>query len=183
VRYNNLVTTANLSGEEAPKRVFKGVIKRNNKILKAFVDDDEEDKKKKKKKKLEEGLQTLRFKYDGENRTIKKPVVKLLDPYYKGRPEQKTYGQRDDLLGWSLSHVSNREEAENAIDDISDFASMLSANSDEVYKRIKYFYPKQSEFIRRYMRKHINKLKVREDNKWRNGNLNNLVKLKSYNDY
>lgn len=166
------------------KKQYKNIVKLpySKKALDQINIKESEYNLKKNNKVLKEELQLIKFKYNGKNRTIKKPKVKLFDPYYKGRPEQKTYGQRNDLLGWSLSHVKNKKEAEKIIDDIMDFASMLSVDSKEAYKRIKYFYPKQAEFIRRYIRKHVKNLKSKEDNKWKKSDFSSLERFRSYND-
>ncbi|MFO7772761.1 MAG: hypothetical protein R6V59_02280, partial [Dehalococcoidia bacterium] len=55
---------------------------------------------------LDEGLQYVKFKYDNY-KNDPRPRVKVLDFEYPGRPEQKTYGQRDDLLGWNLNYFKN----------------------------------------------------------------------------
>jgi len=165
MKLREMLTTDSLSGNEIPKPLGS-VIRRPLK----------DKKKRKKSKQLEEGLQYIKFSYNGKNATIKRPRVKLLDPYYPGRPGQKTYGLREDLLGWSLSHVLNRRAASRAIDEITDFARILSADSQEAYKRIKYFYPEQSKFIRRYIRDHISNLKQKDGMLWKKISLNELDK-------
>ena len=52
---------------------------------------------------------------------------------------------------------------------------MLSANKEEKYKRIKYFFPEQAKFIRRYMRKHIKGLKVKDGILWKKTDFNKLI--------
>lgn len=131
--------------------------------------------------KLNEALQLIKFHYTGKNNTIKQPLVKLLDPEYPGVPGQKTYGKRKDLLGWSLSHVSNREEATKAIDDIMDFTSLFTKETKEAYSRIKEFYPEQSKFLRRYIRDGVKGLKEKQDNgMWKRIKFEELIKFKGY---
>lgn len=116
---------------------------------------------------LNEDLAYVKFKYDNyKNDPI--PRVKVLDTEYPGIKGQKTYGQRNDLLGWNLNYFKNKRYAKRAIDDIESFAKLLSADKGEVYKRIKYFFPEQAKFIRRYMRKHVKGLKHRKGVFWRN---------------
>jgi hypothetical protein len=128
---------------------------------------------------LKEELQYIKFKYDGKNNTIKYPKVKVLDPYYPGQPNQKSFGKRDDILGWSLSHVANKKYALKAIDDITDFAKLLSADSYELYQRIKYFYPEQSTFIRRYIKDGIKGIKEKKPDNffWKKIKINDLAKF------
>ena len=134
-----------------------------------------------KKDELEEGLQYVRFTYNGENATVKHPKVKILDSRYPGIKGQETYGQREDILGWSITHVKNKRYARRAIDEISDFASLLSNSSEEAYKRIKYFYPEQAKFIRRYIKNHISNLKERGPiGLWRKITLSDLKSFKGY---
>lgn len=130
---------------------------------------------------LKEGLELIKFHYKGKNSHIKIPSVKLLDPEYPGIKGQKNYGKRKDLLGWSLSHVINKKEAIKAIDDISDFTSLLSNSSKDAYTRIKEFYPEQSKFLRRFMRDGIKGLKRKEPNGlWKNVGFDDLIKFKDY---
>ena len=131
--------------------------------------------------KLYEALQYIKFRYNGKDRTIKHPKVKLLDPYYKGQKHQKTYGKRnDDLLGWSISHVKNKKYAIKAVDDITGFASLFTRNTEEVYKRVKHFYPQQARFLRRFIRKHMKGLKEKTPiGLWKKINFGQLIKFKS----
>lgn len=124
---------------------------------------------------LNEGLTYVKFKYDNYHEDPR-PRVKVLDYKYPGRPEQKTYGKREDLLGWNLNYFKNRKDAKQAIDDITDFASLLSANKLEMYNRIKSFYPEQAKYIRRYQRNYIKGLKERKGILWRRADINDLEK-------
>jgi len=123
---------------------------------------------------LNEGLHYVKFKYDNYNEDPR-PRVKVLDFKYPGQPEQKTYGQREDLLGWNLNYFSNKKEAKQAIDDIADFASLLAANKLEMYKRIKAFYPEQAKFIRRYQRDYVKGIKTKKGILWRRADINDLA--------
>ena len=123
---------------------------------------------------LNEGLLYVKFKYDNY-REDPRPRVKVLDFKYPGIEGQKTYGQREDLLGWNLNYFSNKKEARKAIDDIADFASLLAANKLEMYKRIKSFYPEQAKFIRRYNKTYIKGMKERRGILWRRADVNDLA--------
>lgn len=124
---------------------------------------------------LDEGLQYVKFKYDNY-KNDPRPRVKVLDFEYPGRPEQKTYGQRKDMLGWNLNYFKNAKYARQAIDDITDFASLLSANKEEMYKRVKAFFPEQAKFIRRYQRNYVKGLKTRKGILWRRSDISDLEK-------
>jgi len=125
---------------------------------------------------LNENLAYVKFKYDNY-KNDKVPRVKVLDTDYPGIKGQKTYGSRKDMLGWNLNYFNNKRYAKRAIDDIESFAKLLSANKDEVYKRIKYFFPEQAKFIRRYMKKHIRGLKQKKGILWRNTTYPNIKKF------
>lgn len=122
--------------------------------------------KKKKKRKLNEDLQTVKFFYKNWH-SDKFPKVLVLDTEYKGRPGQSTYGQRDDVLGWNVNYFENKEEAVRTINDIDTFARMISVDKEEKYKRVRYFFPEQSSYIRRYSREFIRGLKAKEDYFWK----------------
>lgn len=127
---------------------------------------------------IDESLQFVKFTYDNYKED-KHPKVKVLDFKYKGQVGQKTYGKRDDLLGWNLNYFSNKKYAQKAIDDIDSFARMLGANSGkEKYDRIKYFFPEQAKLIRRYMRKHIKNIKYKLGKFfWKQTNFDDLIKF------
>lgn len=115
---------------------------------------------------LLEELALVRFKYDNYKEDPR-PQVKVLDFKYPGIAGQKTYGKREDLLGWNLNYFTNKRYARRAIDDITDFAKMLAASKKEMYERIKFFFPEQAAFLRRYMRKHVKGLRHRKNLLWR----------------
>lgn len=122
-------------------------------------------KKKKKRRVVNENIEEVKFLYKNWHND-KFPVVKVLDTEYKGREGQSTYGQRKDLLGWNVNYFENKEDAARTIDDIDTFARMISANKEEKYKRIKYFFPEQASYIRRYSREFVNHLKRKEGSYW-----------------
>lgn len=124
---------------------------------------------------INEGLIYVKFKYNNFKEDPR-PRVKVLDFNYPGQEGQKTYGQREDLLGWNLNYFSNKKEAKSAIDDIADFASLLAANKLETYKRIKAFYPEQAKFLRRYNRAYIKGIKEKSGILWRRADVNDLSK-------
>lgn len=115
---------------------------------------------------LNESLETVKFFYKNW-KNDKHPKVMVLDYKYPGMPHQKTYGQRQDLLGWNVNYFENKEDAVRSINDIDTFARMLSNNLEEKYRRIKYFFPEQSQYLRRYKRDAIKGLKVKKGWFWR----------------
>lgn len=124
-------------------------------------------------KKVNEALAYVKFKYDNYKEDPK-PRVKVLDFKYPGQEGQKTYGQRDDVLGWNLNYYTNKKEAKRAIDDIADFASLLAANKLEMYRRIRAFFPEQAKLIRRYNRDYIKGAKEKRGILWRRADLDDL---------
>ena len=148
------VTTKNLSGKELPQ----GFILRKKKI----------------KKVLKEELNLVNFYYSNHHHD-RFPRVMILDYKYPGKEGQKSYGTRDDLLGWNINYYSNKEDAKKIINDIDTFARMVSNNNEEKYKRIKYFFPEQAELLRRYNKEHVKMLRVKEDNGlWKRTNYDEL---------
>jgi len=99
-----------------------------------------------------------------------------LDFQYKGQPHQSTYGKREDLLGFNLNYFKNSKYAAKAIDDIDGFARMLSANKDEKYRRLKYFYPEIIKYIRRYNREHIEGIKRKNKFIYHNTDYKDLIR-------
>jgi hypothetical protein len=123
--------------------------------------------------KLYEALTAIKFHYSNF-KNDPRPLVKVLDTEYPGREGQKTYGQRKDVLGWNLNYT-NRKYAIKAIDEIDDFASLLSADNQEKYERVRIFFPEQAEFLRRYNKEHIKGLRVKkEDGLWHQTSFNEL---------
>ena len=111
--------------------------------------------------KLYENLQLVKFKY-ANYKQDPHPKVKVLDFEYKGQKHQKNYGERKDLFGFNLNYFKNKKYASRAIDEIDSFARMLSADKQEKYRRLAYFYPEVLKHIRRYNREHITGLKGKE---------------------
>lgn len=124
---------------------------------------------------LYEDLQLVRFNYDNFKEDPK-PRVKVLDFKYPGQQGQKTYGQRQDLLGFNLNYFKNRRYAARAIDEIDGFARLLSADKQEKYQRLKYFYPEVLKLIRRYNREHIKNLKRKSGIFYRSSDYDTLIK-------
>lgn len=124
--------------------------------------------------KLHEDLSLVKFKYDnyGEDPN---PKVKVLDFTYPGQKGQKTYGQREDLLGFNLNYFKNKKYAARAIDEIDGFARLLSANNKEKYTRMKHFYPEVTKFVRRYQRQYIKNLKHKKRFMWKGTNYNKMI--------
>lgn len=124
---------------------------------------------------LNEGLLYVKFKYDNFKEDPR-PRVKVLDFEYPGQEDQKTYGQRKDLLGWNINYFSNKKQAREAIDDIADFARLLAANKLEMYKRIRDLFPEQAKYLRRYNRNFVQGIKERKGILWRRADINDLAK-------
>lgn len=127
------------------------------------------------KSKLYEDLQLVKFKYKNF-KNDPTPRVKVLDFEYPGIPGQKTYGQRKDILGFNINYFKNPKYASRAIDEIDGFARMLSANKEEKYKRLKYFYPEVLKYIRRYNRDYISNIKTKGKLFYKPTNYENLIK-------
>jgi len=120
---------------------------------------------------LVEDIPTVKFYYSHYHND-KYPEVMAFDTKYKGRKGQKTYGEREDVLGWNLNYYDNKEDAQKSIQEINDFAEMLSKNKEEKYKRVKYFFPKQAELIRRYKKNGIKFLRTKgKDGLWHKGEI------------
>lgn len=125
--------------------------------------------------KIYEDLQLVKFKYANFKKDPT-PRVKVLDYEYPGRPGQKTYGQRKDLLGFNINYFKNPRYASRAIDEIDGFARMLSADKKEKYERLKYFYPEVLKFVRRYNRDHISNIKRKGKLFYRSTDYEDLIK-------
>jgi hypothetical protein len=116
---------------------------------------------------LLEELPTAKFYYK-EYKHDKIPEVLVFDTKYKGRKGQKSYGEREDVLGWNLNYYKNRKEAEDTIKDIDDFASLFSKNKEEKYRRIKYFFKPQSDLLRRYKKEAMKFIRIKDkDGLWK----------------
>jgi hypothetical protein len=120
-----------------------------------------------KKTKINEALQAVKFRYTNSKHDPV-PEVKVLDTEYLGRPEQKTYGKRKDVLGWNLNYFENKEDARLAIDEIDSFARLLAADKKEKYNRVKTFFPEQAQYLRRYIKEKCKGVKIKHEGLWRN---------------
>ena len=120
---------------------------------------------------LLEDLPVVKFYYK-DHKNDKYPEVIAFDTAYKGRKGQKTYGEREDILGWNLNYYSNKKEAIESINDINDFASLLTNDKEEKYKRIKNFFSPQAKLLRRYKKNSIRFLRVKDkDGLWKKESL------------
>jgi hypothetical protein len=119
-----------------------------------------------KKLKITEALQTVKFRYMSA-RHDPVPEVKVLDTEYPGAEGQKTYGQRQDILGWNLNYFENKKEAKKTIDEIDDFAKILGADKKQKYERIKMLFPEQASYLRRYIKDNCKGVKIKEEGLWR----------------
>lgn len=119
-----------------------------------------------KKTKITEALQVVKFRYMSA-RHDPVPEVKVLDTEYPGAEGQKTYGQRQDILGWNLNYFENKKEAKKTIDEIDDFAKILGADKKQKYERIKMLFPEQALYLRRYIKDNCKGVKIKEEGLWR----------------
>jgi len=126
--------------------------------------------------KLNEALELVKFHYSNYKHD-KNPRVKVLDFEYPGRPGQKTYGKRKDLLGWNLNYFKNPEQAIKSIDVIDSFARLMAATKKERYERIRLFFPEAYKYLRRYQRKYIKGLKRKDGAFWKKTNYDDLIKF------
>ena len=53
------------------------------------------------------------------------------------------------------------------MDEIDDFADLLSANKKEKYERITTMFPQVAEYLRRYMKQHIKGFKTKDNGNWK----------------
>jgi hypothetical protein len=156
-----------------PKTAFSKKIIRTPAVSKSNVEDyfpEPKSNKKKPKKslggpELTEALQLVKFKYSGKDSTVPNPEVMVLDPNYDGQPHWKNYGNKDYVLGYSLAHVANKKIAQESINDITDFTSLLGTEDDQEYfQRLKQLFPESISFIRAYKKGLIMDPKILDDN-------------------
>lgn len=122
--------------------------------------------------KLEEakGLPLIKFNYEKPNH-CKTPLVKVLDYDYKGQLQQKSYGERKDILGFNIKKDKDRKKHSKELDDLYAFSEYSGFNKKELYNRIKEFDPDIIKFIRRYNKSKIKKPKIKGTIFWRGLNL------------
>ena len=175
------------SGNNSKTKKRKQRIIRNPAVSKAAVNKDyfPEPKNPRAKKSIlgsggiiGESLQRVKFVYTGKKATVGEPEVMILDPNYDGQEHWKSYGKKDYILGYSLSHVINKSDAIRNINDITDFTTLLGSDDDrEHYDRLKQLFPEQAAFIRAYKKGNIVAPRILDDNN--NEVPINLINLKS----
>lgn len=169
-----LVKSGAVGDNTIPKRLQKKPI-----IFNPFLDFMRQWTKEDAEKYFTEELEYVRFKY-GNYKNDKAPKVKVLDFKYPGIKGQKTYGEREDILGWNINYVEGgraaRKEARDGIDDIADFTELLGGNSREKYERIVTMFPQAAEFLRRYMKKHITGLRHKPGMRWKKAEMEDLTR-------
>jgi hypothetical protein len=173
--FSSLVSDKHPSYKKALKK-FK-----QNALIKMYFKNEKSRKGKSelvKKSKITEALQTVKFRYTNY-RKDPTPEVKVLDTEYPGRPEQKTYGQRADVLGWNVNYFGNKKEAEKTLDEIDSFARLLAGDKKEKYERVKAFFPEQAEHLRRYIKDKCKGVRVKEDDLWKQTDWETIKKLDS----
>jgi len=126
---------------------------------------------------INEELQYIKFSYKSENSNDPKPKVAVLDFVYPGRAGQKTYGQREDLLGFNLNYAPDKKYAKRALDEIDTFARLISAGKKEKWERIADFFPDAKEFVRRYKRENMKAIKRKDGWFWKKANFDDLIKF------
>lgn len=173
MKLHELVSTSAVGDNLIPKRLQKEPIRLN-----PFLDFMRQFSKKDAEKFFTEELEYVKFKYNNY-KNDKTPKVKVLDFKYPGIEGQKTYGQREDILGWNINYVEGgkeaRKEAKAGIDDIADFTELLGGNNREKYQRIVTMFPQAGEFLRRYMKKHIVDLKHKPGPRWKRASMDKLT--------
>lgn len=125
-------------------------------------------------KNLAESVQFVKFKY-ANYKEDPRPRVKALDFEYPGQKGQKTYGQRKDILGFNINYFKNKKYAKKAIDEIDSFARLLDADKKEKWKRLSFFYPEATKFLRRYNKEHVDGLKQKKGIYWKSATFQELV--------
>lgn len=170
-----LVTSGAIGDNVIPKRFLKQEPIRFNPYLDFLSQFKKEEVE---KAFVNEELEYIKFKYNNY-KNDKNPRVKVLDFKYPGIKGQKTYGQREDVLGWNINYVEGgkeaKKEAKDGIDDIADFTDLLGGNNREKYERIVTMFPQAAEFLRRYMKKHIVDLKHKPHKKWKRVDMDKLT--------
>lgn len=119
---------------------------------------------------MREDLNLAKFMYSNYKHD-KHPQVMILDYNYTKDGEKNN---RKDVLGWNVNYYDNKKEAIDTINDIDSFARMLSANKQEKYKRMSYFFPEQSKLIRRYNKEHIKGIRQKDGWFWKKTSLDTL---------
>ena len=130
--------------------------------------------------KINEALALVKFRYSNYKKDPI-PQVKVLDTDYPGKVGQKTYNKRRDVLGWNTNYFSNKQEAEQTIDDIDSFARLLEADNKEKYRRIKKLFPEQTKYLRRYIKEKCKFVKVKREGIWQNTDWNKVRELNQEN--
>lgn len=130
------------------------------------------------RKLLNEELTYARFIYKNY-KNDKTPHVKVLDFEYPGQPGQKTYGKRKDILGWNIDYIeggkSSKKEAITAMDEIDDFADLLSANKREKYERITTMFPQVADYLRRYIKQYVKGFKTKREGNWKKMTIDQIL--------
>lgn len=104
--------------------------------------------------KIYEDLKMLKFSYENF-KNDPSPLVKVFDEKYKGQVGQSSYGEREDILGFNLNNIKNKEDAIIQIDKIDKDITPLANNKEEKFKRLISLYPEVKEFLRRYNSEYI----------------------------
>lgn len=126
---------------------------------------------------INEELQYIKFSYKSVNSNDPKPKVVVLDFVYPGKKGQKTYGQREDLLGFNLNYSKDKKYAKKAIDEIDTFARLLGAGKKEKWDRVSDFFPDVKEFVRRYKRENMKNIRRKDGWFWKKANFDDLIKF------
>ncbi len=175
MKLHEIVSSSAVGSNLIPKRLGEEEPLRFN----PFLDFMKQFTKKEVEKMYSEDVEYIKFKY-GNYHNDKAPKVKVLDFEYPGRPGQKTYGQRKDVLGWNINYVEGgrgaRKEAIGAIDDILDFTDLLGGDKLEKYNRIVTMFPQIAEHLRRYVKQHMTSIKHKPGMMWKRAQIEDLTR-------
>lgn len=102
-----------------------------------------------------------RFKHDPT------PKILALDQHYIYNGRGVEVPGQDDVLGYNL-HYSDDKDSKRAISDIYDFAKdLLGKGKQDVYLRIKEFYPSSLKYIRHYKKGSMQNIKILDGKEWK----------------
>src|SRR5574344_352960 len=115
---------------------------------------------------LTEDINLIKFFYE---RFKHDPYPKVLapDPHYIYNGKGEVVKGQDDVLGYNL-HYSSDKDSKQAIEEIYNFAKdMLDKGKQDIYIRIKEFYPSSLKYIRHYKRGSMHNIKVLNGKEWK----------------
>lgn len=118
-----------------------------------------------------ENLAYAKFRYVNNNGKAKihdpKPKVLVLDNDYTFNGKGQIKPGRHDVLAFNLHYAKKFKPTKEAIQSITSFAHLLKKDKQDIYHRIKEFYPEALECIRAYKPVNIEKLKMKNGWFWK----------------